>query len=211
MVPRRLASTSLAVAALHACTVETDRDSYAVGDVGEASLENVLPIDVFVGSCPPFFYERLVEHEWVTLEPRYFCPGSFARRVAPQSHFELSFDAIEKGTWRLRVPAGAGCREFGALHHCAQLGDLRSEPFEVTSPGEGCFVGGCSAELCADEPLAGVCWWVPEFACYRDATCGRFGDPELSGGCAWKPTPELLACLEELGGPPPTLPLEYQE
>lgn len=211
MILRRLVQISLAAAALAACTVETDRASYQAGDSGKASVENVLPIDAFVGTCPPFVYEHLVGDEWVSVEPPFFCPGSFAQRVPAQGRFDFSFDALERGTWCLRVAAGVGCEEFGALGQCAQRGDLYSEPFEVTSPGEGCFVGGCSGELCADEPLAGVCWWFPEFACYREATCGRFGDPEVFGGCAWKPTPELVACLEELEGPGDwmTMPLEY--
>lgn len=212
MIFRRLVPASLATLALVACTVDTDRASYEAGDVGKASLENVLPIDAFVGSCPPYVYEHLVDGEWVSIEPPFACPGSFAVRVSPQDRFDFSFNALERGTWRLRVAAGVGCREFGALGECTHLGDFHSEPFEVTSPGEGCFVGGCSGELCADEPLASVCWWFPEFACYREATCGRFGDPELFGGCAWKPTPELLACLDELEGPGDrtVIPLEYE-
>jgi hypothetical protein len=62
-------------------------------------------------------------------------------------------------------------------------------------------VGGCNGELCADEPLVGACEGFPEFACYRDASCGRFGDPDVHGGCAWKRTPELNQCLGAHDGP----------
>ena len=71
----------------------------------------------------------------------------------------------------------------------------------MTSPGGGCFVGGCNGEFCADEPLGGVCWWFPEFICYRDASCGRFGDPEVHGGCDWKRTTQLAGCLAAHDGP----------
>jgi eight-cysteine-cluster-containing protein len=66
-------------------------------------------------------------------------------------------------------------------------------------PSAACFVGGCSNQLCADEPLASTCEWREEYACYRDATCERQAD----GACGWTPTPELLECLDD-GDPPPS-------
>jgi hypothetical protein len=81
---RRLASSLVAVVALVACVVETDRSVYEAGEIGWASVENVLPIDAYVGSCPPYFYEHRVGDEWITVEPPFACPGSFARPVAPR-------------------------------------------------------------------------------------------------------------------------------
>jgi hypothetical protein len=55
-----------------------------------------------------------------------------------------------------------------------------------------CFVGGCSSQLCTDEPGAiSTCEWRDEYACYHTATCERQAD----GQCGWTDTPELQACL----------------
>jgi hypothetical protein len=55
-----------------------------------------------------------------------------------------------------------------------------------------CFATGCSGEVCADEPVASTCEFLPEFECYRDASCERQPD----GPCGWTPTPALEECLK---------------
>jgi hypothetical protein len=58
--------------------------------------------------------------------------------------------------------------------------------------GGECFVGGCSNQLCTDQPgAASTCEWREEYACYQTATCERQGD----GQCGWTRTPELEKCL----------------
>lgn len=57
--------------------------------------------------------------------------------------------------------------------------------------GLPCFIGGCSGQLCADQPLGSTCEWRTEYACYRTATCER----QAGGPCGWTRTPALLACL----------------
>lgn len=54
-----------------------------------------------------------------------------------------------------------------------------------------CVIGGCSDELCADQPQISPCIWYDDFVCYRTATCGRQSD----GTCGWISTPELTSCL----------------
>jgi hypothetical protein len=73
------------------------------------------------------------------------------------------------GTWRLRYPVGFGCSESAPLGdgHCARIVEITINEFEVF--GAGCVVGGCSGQLCADEPLASTCEWRPSYACHRDA------------------------------------------
>jgi hypothetical protein len=92
------------------------------------------------------------------------------------------------------VHGGCGWKRTPELSQC--LGAL-------DGPSDRCVVGGCNGELCVDAMscYGSICAWHPQFACYRDALCGEFGDPEVEGGCAWKQTPELLACLEENAGP----------
>ncbi|HEV7121713.1 MAG TPA: hypothetical protein VGN56_02710 [Candidatus Paceibacterota bacterium] len=55
-----------------------------------------------------------------------------------------------------------------------------------------CYVGGCSSEICSDQPGAiSTCIYRPEFGCYRSATCER----QASGACGWTQTPALQTCL----------------
>lgn len=55
-----------------------------------------------------------------------------------------------------------------------------------------CYVGGCSAQLCTDDPAAvSTCEYRAEYACYREATCER----QDNGECGWTETSELRSCL----------------
>lgn len=57
---------------------------------------------------------------------------------------------------------------------------------------KGCFVGGCSSELCSESnDMVSTCIWKEEFACYQNATCER----QPTGKCGWTKTPELNACI----------------
>jgi eight-cysteine-cluster-containing protein len=57
---------------------------------------------------------------------------------------------------------------------------------------DGCFIGGCSSEVCSDRTdYFTPCIWREAYACFRDARCERQPD----GACGWTPTPELEACL----------------
>lgn len=59
---------------------------------------------------------------------------------------------------------------------------------------DGCHVGGCSSNVCSDDPGAvGTCEWRPEYACFWSATCER----QRSGKCDWTPTAELNACISQ--------------
>lgn len=55
-----------------------------------------------------------------------------------------------------------------------------------------CYVGGCSGQLCTDDPEAiSTCEWLEEYACYREATCER----QIDGQCGWTQTDTLVECL----------------
>ena len=57
-----------------------------------------------------------------------------------------------------------------------------------------CYVGGCSAQLCSDQPdMISNCMYSPEYACYKTATCER----QTTGECGWTPTNELSMCLKQ--------------
>jgi hypothetical protein len=67
----------------------------------------------------------------------------------------------------------------------------KSEGTGATSEAP-CYVGGCSSELCSDDPNAvSPCIFRAENECYRSATCERQADAT----CGWTQTDELRACL----------------
>lgn len=68
----------------------------------------------------------------------------------------------------------------------------QDEPI-VTAPAGTCYTGGCSAQLCSDQPdMVSTCEFKEEYACYQSAVCER----QESGQCGWTETSELRACLE---------------
>jgi hypothetical protein len=61
-----------------------------------------------------------------------------------------------------------------------------------TSVGK-CYIGGCSSQICSDQPdMASTCEWREEYACYKTAKCER----QASGACGWTATAELNICLK---------------
>lgn len=57
---------------------------------------------------------------------------------------------------------------------------------------KACYVGGCSGQLCSDQPGAiSTCEYRPEYACYQTAVC----EEQVEGNCGWTETAELDACL----------------
>lgn len=60
------------------------------------------------------------------------------------------------------------------------------------NPKGKCYVGGCSAQVCSDQPGAiSTCEYRPEYACYQTATCER----QQTGVCGWTENVSLTACL----------------
>ncbi|PJE50490.1 MAG: hypothetical protein COV29_03725 [Candidatus Yanofskybacteria bacterium CG10_big_fil_rev_8_21_14_0_10_36_16] len=63
--------------------------------------------------------------------------------------------------------------------------------FDSQSNSNGCIVTGCSGQVCADEEMITTCEYLPEYACYKTATCER----QSNGECEWTMTEELTECL----------------
>ena len=56
----------------------------------------------------------------------------------------------------------------------------------------GCYIGGCSGQICSDEPgAASTCEFRAEYSCYKTAKCER----QAAGECGWTETPTLKMCL----------------
>src|SRR4051812_16106008 len=68
------------------------------------------------------------------------------------------------------------------------------QPGTTTATSQGkCFVGGCSSQICSDQPNAmSTCEYRPEYSCYKNAVCER----QSSGQCGWTQTGTLISCLE---------------
>lgn len=68
---------------------------------------------------------------------------------------------------------------------------LRPVPSAGNPPAK-CYIGGCSAQLCTDQPDAmSTCEYKESYACYKTAVCER----QTNGQCGWTQTPQLAACL----------------
>ena len=79
-----------------------------------------------------------------------------------------------------------------ALPAPAELPTPDDMAIEPTPAPDACFVGGCSNQVCTDDPdIMTTCEWQEAYACYAQATCER----QSSGECGWTETPELAACL----------------
>lgn len=186
-----------ASALLVACMPTTDRERYEVGDRGTATFHNRLAATLYLGGCGHFDYEKRVGREWISKGSDIVCLWEgFAEPVAPGEVVVDPIMAREPGTWRLRYPVGIGCSETEPLSQCPRVEDVHSNEFEVVDGGDACVVTGCSGQVCAEDHVATTCEWRPEYACYRDANCGRFG---AGGSCGWQATPELARCLLEAG------------
>jgi hypothetical protein len=68
-------------------------------------------------------------------------------------------------------------------------------PKIITDPAPSlpaCYVGGCSGQLCTDDPgAASTCEYREEYLCYKTATCER----QQNGQCGWTQSSTLNACL----------------
>lgn len=56
-----------------------------------------------------------------------------------------------------------------------------------------CRITGCSGQVCSDKEVVTTCEMLPQYGCYRKATCER----QASGQCGWTQTEELTKCLKQ--------------
>lgn len=86
-------------------------------------------------------------------------------------------------------------RLLAAMFGCAMLiGCAGRENDTAERSTGGCYIGGCSSQLCSDDDdLASTCEWTDAYACYDTATCER----QATGECGWTETPALKQCLAD--------------
>ena len=73
--------------------------------------------------------------------------------------------------------------------------DCDGEVDEDDVCGSECVISGCSGQICAPEPMASDCGWLPEYECLKLSVCGLYGP---NGGCGWLETPEYKKCMDAL-------------
>ena len=186
----RLAALLLALFPL-SCVVETDRDRYAVGDVGKAVFQNLLSTTAYLPGCSLYAFQLLAGDAWRDRGPGVVCVWEgFARPVEPGESVRFEFYAPrEPGFWRLRVEVGLGCSPDLPLSReaCSNLSATYSDPFQVQAlcePRECGPVLGMPNILCSDgETEAG-----PSDRCLRDLE---------TGVCGW----EVTSCPEDAPAP----------
>jgi|GEM_PF-2210609 len=98
-----------------------------------------------------------------------------------------------EGNCGSKAPSGCWCDE-----ECAKYGDCcsdKKDACDAPPEPEPCFVGGCSGQLCTDQPGAiSTCEFLPHYACYKQefAACERQDD----GTCGWTMNDEMQQCLD---------------
>ena len=93
------------------------------------------------------------------------------------------------------VLAGAG---FYFLRDSRSSSMSDGTDMTATANNGGCFVGGCSSEICSDQKdVASNCIFKPEFACYEKSKCER----QMDGQCGWTNTPEFGYCINSVEHP----------
>jgi len=68
----------------------------------------------------------------------------------------------------------------------------KNEGTEPAEPLGECKPTGCSGQVCSDEDVITTCEYLPQYACYKEATCER----QTTGECGWTYSPELSECLK---------------
>ena len=64
---------------------------------------------------------------------------------------------------------------------------------DAATADDGCVIGGCANEICADHSSVSTCEEKPHADCYASARCAR----QASGTCGWDLTDDLERCLAE--------------
>jgi hypothetical protein len=116
------------------------------------------------------------------------------------SDSNISDETLSTLSERMFQPSGliiAGDRFSHRVNGTTARGRTATNVFaKLENPAQsaGCFVGGCSSQICSDqEGVISTCEFRPEYACYQEATCERQANDE----CGWTQTTELAACLAD--------------
>lgn len=92
------------------------------------------------------------------------------------------FPVTEGNPRECRTPNGSVYKE-----------DTQNTGDSTAVAADGCFIGGCSSEICSGEAgVVSTCEYRSEYGCYKSARCER----QTNGSCGWTKTASLNQCLE---------------
>ncbi len=94
--------------------ITTDKNEYPIEAVLKVKIENDLKTDICFSSCYPYYFERKDEagknYQYIN------CPDEDLAEECTNSSqikaFELTVPPIEKGVYRLAIPACVGCNLY---------------------------------------------------------------------------------------------------
>lgn len=120
---------------------------------------------------PPGCYYQQVQCITAPCNPQLICPSPYPCEPLP------------------------ACARPGANPQCALApNDPNGRPWCEPTPtpvSGSCYVGGCSGQLCTDQPgAASTCEYRAEYACYQYSRCER----QSTGMCGWTPTSQFNQC-----------------
>jgi hypothetical protein len=105
------------------------------------------------------------------------------------SLFITNFEECAQAGYPIMESYPRQCRTPEGKVYVEEVSD--DEPSTAVTTG-GCYIGGCSSQICSDEPGAmSTCEYKPEYSCYKTGVCGR----QAGGECGWTETSELAQCL----------------
>ena len=125
------------------------------------------------------------------------CSGQICsdQDVVSTCEWRNEYACYQDATCEVQADGECGWTEDDALRSClGQPVDGGVEPEPEPEPGEGggeCRRAGCSGQLCTDRDVVTTCEWLPEYACYQQATCERQAD----GQCGFTQDEALTSCL----------------
>lgn len=133
-----------------------------------------------------------------------FVWGDYTERrnnVAPKNDATISGKLAKYGmvTYRPGSPKFFYLSHGGNMYLFKAVGEGGEKILQTVKFVEkmgGCFVAGCSGQLCVEEEekdIITTCEFREEYACYKDARCERQPD----GKCGWTKTEQLIQCLGE--------------
>jgi hypothetical protein len=86
-----------------------------------------------------------------------------------------------------------GAQFFNQILSTFRFLDKVSQSPTPNSPKNGCVIGGCNREICAEEEMSSICIYNERFECYKNAVC----EVQDNGKCGWTMDEELAGCLEQ--------------
>jgi hypothetical protein len=123
---------------------------------------------------------------------------AFKSLNSPEPVVVNSFDECASAGYPIMESFPRQCRTPEGELFVESVADGSEPQVAGATASGGCFIGGCSSQICSDDPDAvSTCEFREEYACYKTGRCER----QAGGQCGWTETPELAICLNAILNP----------